>query len=177
VVLSQSTRELVDAEIRDLGLHRLKDLQAPERLYQLGNGDFPPIRSLAQTNLPIQPTPFLGREDELSEILDLLRRDDVRLLTLTGPGGVGKTRLALQAAAELTDEFADGVGLGSTGGAARAAARAGEPRSGRRWRGRSGGRRSATSGCLSCSTTSSRWLRRLMPSASCLRGARSSSCS
>jgi len=109
VVLSQSTRELVDAEIRDLGLHRLKDLQAPERLYQLGNGDFPPIRSLAQTNLPIQPTPFLGREDELSEILDLLRRDDVRLLTLTGPGGVGKTRLALQAAAELTDEFADGV--------------------------------------------------------------------
>jgi len=109
VVLSQSTRELVDAEIRDLGLDRLKDLQAPERLYQLGNGDFPPIRSLAQTNLPIQPTPFLGREDELSEILDLLRRDDVRLLTLTGPGGVGKTRLALQAAAELTDEFADGV--------------------------------------------------------------------
>ena len=60
-------------------------------------------------NLPPQPTPFLGREDQVARVVDLLSRDDVRLLTLTGPGGVGKTRLALQVAAELLDDFADGV--------------------------------------------------------------------
>ena len=109
VLLSEATRQLVDAAVRDLGLHRLKDLQAPERIYQLGDTEFPPLKTLNQTNLPVQPTPFLGRERELTEVLELLRRDDVRLLTLTGPGGSGKTRLGLQAAAELVEEYPDGV--------------------------------------------------------------------
>jgi predicted ATPase/class 3 adenylate cyclase len=107
VLLSQSTRELIDAEVRDLGPHRLKDLSAPERLFQLGGGEFPPLRSLNLTNLPVQPNPFLGRERELAEVLELARA--ARLLTLTGPGGSGKTRLALQAAALLADEHEHGV--------------------------------------------------------------------
>ena len=109
VLLSEATRRLIDAEVRDLGLHRLKDLQEPERLFQLGEGKFPPLKSLNQTNLPVQPTPFLGRERELAEVLDLLEREDVRLLTLTGAGGTGKTRLALQAVAELVEKYPDGV--------------------------------------------------------------------
>jgi predicted ATPase len=61
------------------------------------------------TNLPVQATPLIGRERELEEVTALLRRDDVRLLTITGPGGIGKTRLALQAAAEVVEEFMSGV--------------------------------------------------------------------
>jgi predicted ATPase/class 3 adenylate cyclase len=109
VLLSQATRELVDAELRDLGEHRLKDLSAPERLYQLGTGDFPPLKTLYRTNLPIPVTPFVGRADEVSEVVELLVRGDLRLLTLTGPGGIGKTRLALQAAAEVAGRYPDGV--------------------------------------------------------------------
>jgi predicted ATPase/class 3 adenylate cyclase len=111
VLLSEPTKRLLDDSIavRDLGLHRLKDLQAAERIYQLGDNAFPPLRTLNQTNLPVQPTPFLGRQLELAEVLGIARRDDVRMLTLTGPGGSGKTRLALQAAAELIDEHRDGV--------------------------------------------------------------------
>ena len=93
----------------DLGEHRLKDLSAPERIYQLAGGNFPPLKSLYRTNLPIPATPFLGRERELVEVVGLLTKDDVRLLTLTGPGGTGKTRLALQAAAEASESFPDGV--------------------------------------------------------------------
>ena len=109
VLLSQTTYELLgpDGELRDLGTHRLKDLTAPERLYQLGSDDFPALRSLNQTNLPVQPSPLVGREQELKVVLELLRGS--RLLTLTGPGGGGKTRLAVQAAAEVTEEFPDGV--------------------------------------------------------------------
>ena len=110
VLLSQATRELVDVDALDLGAHRLKDLGEPVRLFQLGRGTFPPVRSLNQTNLPLQPTPFLGREAELETVLALLR-DGTRLLTLTGPGGTGKTRLAVQAAAELAHDFEDGVAL------------------------------------------------------------------
>lgn len=105
VLVSQTTRDLAETALRDLGEHRLKDLSAPQRLYQLGEADFPPLKSLGQSNLPVQPLPLIGRERELREVLDLLSRS--RLLTLTGAGGSGKTRLALQAAAET--EYADGV--------------------------------------------------------------------
>jgi class 3 adenylate cyclase len=98
VLLSTSTANLVDVELTDLGEHRLKDLMAPERLYQLGASEFPPLRSLYQTNLPVPTTPFLGRKRELNEIIELLARKDLRLLTFVGPGGAGKTRLAVQAA-------------------------------------------------------------------------------
>jgi predicted ATPase/class 3 adenylate cyclase len=115
VLLSEPTQRLLDdgIAVRDLGLHRLKDLQAAERIFQLGDEAFPPLRSLNQTNLPIQPTPFLGRALELTEAVAMVRRDDVRMLTLTGTGGTGKTRLALQAASELVDGYRDGVWFAS----------------------------------------------------------------
>src|ERR687894_1068274 len=121
VLLSTATQELVrdtlpeGARLRDLGERRLKDLFRPERVFQLIASDlptsFPPLKTLdARTNnLPAQPTPLVGRESELGEARDLLRTEGVRLLTLTGPGGIGKTRLGLQVAAELLDEFGDGV--------------------------------------------------------------------
>jgi predicted ATPase/class 3 adenylate cyclase len=109
VLVSSTTAQLVDAELTDLSEHRFKDLAAPERVYQLGGGTFPPLKSLYRANFPIPATPFFGRERELAELLALLTREDVRLVTLTGPGGTGKTRLALQAAAELADGFLDGV--------------------------------------------------------------------
>src|SRR5207253_8591009 len=94
VLVSSSTAALLGTDgLRDLGEHRLKDLSAPERIYQLGEADFPPLKSLHQTNLPVPSTPFLGRERELAEVLGLLSQENVRLLTLTGPGGTGKTRL------------------------------------------------------------------------------------
>jgi predicted ATPase len=109
ILVSQSTRDLVGGDgLRDLGEHRLKDLTARERLYQLGEGDFPPLKSLNRTNLPVAATPLVGRARELAELTELLR-NGVRLLTVTGPGGTGKTRLALQVAAELLGEFPDGV--------------------------------------------------------------------
>ena len=108
VLVSSATAALVGAErLRDLGEHRLKDLSAPERIFQLGDGDFPPLKTLYRTNLPIPATPFLGREHELVQVTGLLQ--GTRLLTLSGPGGTGKTRLALQAAAEASDGFPDGV--------------------------------------------------------------------
>ena len=110
VLVSAATAALVRRdELRDLGEHRLKDLSAPERLYQLGDGFFPPLKTLYRTNLPIPATPFLGREHELAEVRELLARDDARLLTLTGAGGSGKTRLALHAAGEAAEAYPDGV--------------------------------------------------------------------
>ncbi|HET9979886.1 MAG TPA: tetratricopeptide repeat protein, partial [Ktedonobacterales bacterium] len=106
-----------DVTMRDLGVYRLKDLQQPERLYQLVlpdphlPADFPPLKTLdlRPHNLPVQPTPLLGRQEELPAIATLLRWQDVRLVTLTGAGGIGKTRLAVQVAAEVVEDFADGV--------------------------------------------------------------------
>jgi predicted ATPase/class 3 adenylate cyclase len=108
ILVSQATRDLSrEGRLRDLGVHRLKDLAAPERLYQLGDDEFPPPKTIDQTNLPVQPTPFVGRDRELAEVLALL--DSHRVVTLTGPGGAGKTRLALQAAAESVERYGDGV--------------------------------------------------------------------
>ena len=112
VLLSRPTAEQVDAErfrLRDLGDHRFKDLRAPERVFQLGDGHFPPIRSLYRADLPVPGTPFIGRAQDVASVSETLSRDDVPLLTLTGPGGTGKTRLALQAAAEAIDSFPDGI--------------------------------------------------------------------
>jgi class 3 adenylate cyclase len=105
----------IDAELRDLGTHRLKDLSLPEQIFQLLAPDlpatFPALNTLDphRTNLPAQPTSLIGREHEVVAVATLLRGTDVRLLTLTGPGGVGKTRLSLQVAAELIEDFTDGV--------------------------------------------------------------------
>ncbi len=120
VLVSSATSELVRAGLpdglglRDLGEHRLKDLARPERIYQLTidglPAEFPPIRSLeTPTNLPIQRTSFVGREREVARVKELLKGPG--LLTLTGPGGSGKTRLALEAAGELLDHYRDGVFL------------------------------------------------------------------
>ena len=104
-----------DAALRDLGDHRLKDLSQPEHIFQLVHpglaSDFPPLATLSRrpNNLPTQTSEFLGREAQLSAVRDLLDTGRVRLLTLTGPGGIGKTRLALQAAADQIDRFEDGV--------------------------------------------------------------------
>jgi len=109
VVLSERTASLLDGDkLRPLGAHRLKDLSAPQPLFQLGEDEFPPLRTLRATNLPAQPSPLIGRERELADMIELLR-DHTRLLTLTGAGGSGKTRLALQLAAEIADDFLDGV--------------------------------------------------------------------
>ena len=109
VVMSEPTAALVGEDVQPLGEHLLKDLLGPLRLFQLGDGRFPAPRSLGASTLPVQPTPFAGRERELAQVLALLRDPQVRLTTLTGPGGSGKTRLALQAAAETATDFADGV--------------------------------------------------------------------
>ena len=121
VLVSQTARDLVEdlpgesVALRDLGEHRLKDLTRPQRIFQLVaeglDRDFPPLSTLDNrpTNLPPQPTPLIGRQRELAEIVGLLARSEVRLLTLTGPGGAGKTRLALQAAADLLEDFPDGA--------------------------------------------------------------------
>jgi predicted ATPase/class 3 adenylate cyclase len=120
VVLSDATRLLVASRlpagvsVRDLGLHRLKDLQAPERIYQLAAPglaeQFPPLKSLGSaTSLPVPATALVGRDEEIEGLRAVLARPGVRLVTLTGAGGIGKTRLAVQAAAGLPDEFPDGL--------------------------------------------------------------------
>ena len=117
VLLTETTRALLDErfEVHDLGDHRLKDLSGSQRLYQLLveglPSDFPPLATLGNrpTNLPAQPNAFVGRARELEEVGELLARDDARLLTLTGTGGAGKTRLALEAAASMVEAFDSGV--------------------------------------------------------------------
>ena len=121
ILLSTAAQELVrdqlpsGVSLTDLGEHRLKDLGRPERVFQVRMpdlpADFPPLRTLDayRHNLPPQATPLIGREAEVRAVVELFHRPEVRLLTLTGPGGIGKTRMALQIAAELVDEYADGV--------------------------------------------------------------------
>lgn len=109
VLVSASTAQLVEVELVDLGEHRFKDLAAPERIYQLAFGEFPALKSLYRTNLPVPATSFLGRDHELAEVLGLITGPEARVITLTGPGGTGKTRLGLQAAAESSDSFPDGT--------------------------------------------------------------------
>jgi predicted ATPase/DNA-binding SARP family transcriptional activator len=121
ILLSRATRDLLretsfdEADVRDLGEHRLIDLTPAQRLFQLSvpelEVEFPPLRSLQArpANLPLQPTPLVGREREIREVADLLRRPDVRIVTLTGTGGTGKTRLGVHVAAGLLDDFDGGV--------------------------------------------------------------------
>ncbi|HJU86173.1 MAG TPA: adenylate/guanylate cyclase domain-containing protein, partial [Gemmatimonadota bacterium] len=121
ILLSQAVERLVEdrfpegAALRDMGERRLKDLDRPVRIFQLVadglDDEFPPLRTLDARphNLPAQATPLVGRERELKAVRDLVLRDSARLVTLTGPGGTGKTRLALQVAAEVIDAFRDGV--------------------------------------------------------------------
>jgi predicted ATPase/class 3 adenylate cyclase len=119
IVLSHTTRDLLeddrDVTCIDLGAHMLKGFAQPQRLYQLAGPDlpreFPPLRTAEErrTNLPAHLAPLFGRESELDTIRAMVRRSDARLVTLTGPGGTGKTSLARQAAADLLGDFADGV--------------------------------------------------------------------
>ena len=121
VLLSEATQKLLRSDLPegvalgDLGEHRLKDLLQPEPLAQLVieglESAFPALKTLGNrpTNLPVQPNSLIGREREMAELLALLRDEGVHLLTLTGPGGTGKTRLGLQVAAELLEDFRSGV--------------------------------------------------------------------
>src|SRR4051794_30669730 len=117
VLVSAATRALLGptVELRDLGEHELKDLAGPQQLYQLEldglPGEFPPLNTLDNrfTSLPSVPNAFVGRERELAEAAELLGREEVRLLTLIGTGGTGKTRLALQLAASMLDRFRGGA--------------------------------------------------------------------
>ena len=117
-LLSSSTRQLASAlpegvSLIDLGPHALKDFPTPEHLFQIKHADlpssFPPVRTaeLGRHNLPVQITRFIGREREIEQLAGMVRQN--RIVTLTGPGGCGKTRLAIAAGSELVEEFRDGV--------------------------------------------------------------------
>jgi predicted ATPase len=108
VLVSQATRALVDGGLVDLGEHRVKDFSEPVWLFQLGEERFPPLKTISNTNLPRPASSFVGREREVSDVVALLQ-DGARLVTLSGPGGSGKTRLAIESAAELVPEFKNGV--------------------------------------------------------------------
>jgi len=108
VLLSKTTWELVDVEVTDLGEHRVKDFSEPVWILQLGSERFPPLKTISNTNLPRPASSFVGREKEVEEVTSVLR-DGARLLTLTGPGGSGKTRLSIEAATELVPNFKNGV--------------------------------------------------------------------
>ena len=108
VVLSGTTRELVDGLLlTDLGEHRLKDIPEAVSIFQLGSERFPPLKTISNTNLPRPASSFIGREREVRDLLAAIR--SARLVTLTGPGGSGKTRLALEAAATLVPSYKAGV--------------------------------------------------------------------
>jgi predicted ATPase/class 3 adenylate cyclase len=128
VLVSQTTRQLVERELpaelelRDLGSHVLKDIDRPEQLWQVAAADlpsdFPPLRTVSARpgNLPLDPAPLVGREREVEAVRTMLRREGVRLVTLAGPAGTGKTRVAIEAGRRIADDFQDGahfVSLGS----------------------------------------------------------------
>ncbi|HUG49223.1 MAG TPA: adenylate/guanylate cyclase domain-containing protein [Candidatus Limnocylindria bacterium] len=108
VLVSGETHELVEGGFLDLGEHRLKDIAGPVQIFQLGAEIFPPLSTISNTNLPSPADSLVGRQSAIREIASRLR-NRTRLLTLTGPGGVGKTRLAIEAAARLVPEFKAGV--------------------------------------------------------------------
>ena len=110
VLISKETRRLVGdmLELTDQGEHRLKDFADPVAIFQLGDDRFPPLKTISNTNLPRPASSFVGRDREVSDIAALLR-NGARLLTLTGPGGTGKTRLSIEAATELIPAFKAGV--------------------------------------------------------------------
>ncbi len=111
ILCSRATVEVTGAEypVRSLGEHRLRDLGAPQEIFQVGEGSFPPLRSVdvVPTNLPTVLTELIGRSEDVERIVGLLEKE--RLVTLTGVGGVGKTRLALAVAAASASSFPDGV--------------------------------------------------------------------
>ena len=108
VLLTRATRDLVDEVVRDLGEHRLKAFAEPVWLFQLGDETFPPLKTISNTNLPRPASSFVGRAREVDGVVALVQ-EGARLVTLTGPGGSGKTRLAIEAAAELVPDFKAGV--------------------------------------------------------------------
>jgi predicted ATPase/class 3 adenylate cyclase len=109
VVLTRETHDLVDGfELADLGEYRLKDIAEAVSIFQLGDGSFPPLKTISNTNLPRPASSFLGREAELGEVVARIE-GGARLVTLTGPGGIGKTRLAIEAASTLVPEYRAGV--------------------------------------------------------------------
>jgi predicted ATPase len=108
VVVSKHTAGRLAADLLELGEHRLKDIDEPVFLYQLGDGSFPPLKTISNTNLPRPASSFLGREAELGEVVSRIEAG-ARLLTLTGPGGTGKTRLAIEAASTMVPSYQAGV--------------------------------------------------------------------
>jgi predicted ATPase/class 3 adenylate cyclase len=108
VILSSATAALVELPLIDLGEHRLKDIEQAVSIHQLGAGSFPPLKTISNTNLPRPASSFLGREEELREVLSRIEAG-ARLVTLSGPGGTGKTRLALEAAMSLVPSYKAGV--------------------------------------------------------------------
>jgi len=109
VVVSADTRALVDdTDFIDLGEHRLKDFEQPVQLFQSGDGLFPPLRTISNSNIPRPASSFIGREREVAEIVSLVR-GGARLVTLSGPGGSGKTRVGIESATELISDFKAGA--------------------------------------------------------------------
>jgi predicted ATPase len=108
ILVSKETCGLVSAELEDLGEHRLKDFAEPVWIYQLGSERFPPLKTISNTNLPRPASSFVGREREVAEVTALFE-DGARFVTLSGPGGSGKTRLAIEAASDLVSEFKNGT--------------------------------------------------------------------
>ncbi len=109
VLVSEATARLLGTQtLHDLGEHRLKDIPGSQRLFQVGDAAFPPLRTMDASNLPVAPSRLIGRRANVATVVGLVDRGG-RLTTITGPGGIGKTRLALAVASELAGRFKDGV--------------------------------------------------------------------